>query len=75
MRSSRSGPIRTRVRRWTGCPTASHIRRTWRLRPSRIVSISTADCAADQTYEFLFTAPPLNITRGTGSPINPLAIK
>ncbi len=34
-----------------------------------------ADCAADQTYEFLFTAPPLNITRGTGSPINPLAIK
>jgi kynurenine formamidase len=34
-----------------------------------------ADCAADQVYEFFFTAPPLNITHGTGSPINPLAIK
>ena len=26
-------------------------------------------------YEFFFCAPPLNITGGTGSPINPLAIK
>jgi hypothetical protein len=34
-----------------------------------------ADCAADHTYEFFFAAPPLNITHGTGSPINPLAIK
>ena len=34
-----------------------------------------ADCAADRIYEFFFTAPPLNITHGTGSPINPLAIK
>jgi kynurenine formamidase len=34
-----------------------------------------ADCAADRVYEFFFTAPPLNITHGTGSPINPLAIK
>ncbi len=33
------------------------------------------DCAADRVYEFLFSAPPLNITHGTGSPINPQAIK
>src|SRR5262245_22190333 len=34
-----------------------------------------ADCAADRVYEFFFCAPPLLITRGTGSPINPQAIK
>jgi kynurenine formamidase len=34
-----------------------------------------ADCAADGQYEFLFTAPPLPITGGVGSPVNPLAIK
>jgi kynurenine formamidase len=33
------------------------------------------DCAADNRYEFLFTAPPLPITGGVGSPVNPLAIK
>ncbi len=33
------------------------------------------DCAGDRVYEFLFTGPPLVITGGTGSPINPLAIK
>lgn len=33
------------------------------------------DCAADGIYEFFFSAPPLNITYGTGSPINPQAIK
>ena len=34
-----------------------------------------ADCAADGVYEFFFCAPPLVITGGTGSPINPQAIK
>ena len=34
-----------------------------------------ADCADDGVYEFFFTGPPLVITGGTGSPINPLAIK
>ena len=33
------------------------------------------DCAADKTYEFFFCGPPLVITGGTGSPINPQAIK
>ena len=33
------------------------------------------DCAEDGVYEFFFCAPPLNITKGTGSPINPNAIK
>jgi kynurenine formamidase len=33
------------------------------------------DCAQDGVYEFFFSAPPLNITHGTGSPTNPQAIK
>lgn len=33
------------------------------------------DCAQDGVYEFFFSAPPLNITHGTGSPINPQAMK
>jgi len=33
------------------------------------------DCANDGVYEFMFVAPPLPITRGVGSPINPQAIK
>jgi len=33
------------------------------------------DCAADGVWEFLFIAPPLRITGGVGSPLNPLAIK
>lgn len=33
------------------------------------------DCAADHVYEFFFCGPPLVITGGTGSPINPQAIK
>lgn len=33
------------------------------------------DCAADGRYEFLFSAPPLVISGGVGSPINPIAIK
>lgn len=33
------------------------------------------DCAADGIYEFFFCAPPLNLPGGTGSPINPHAIK
>jgi kynurenine formamidase len=34
-----------------------------------------ADCAEDGRFEFLFTAPPLPITGGVGSPVNPMAIK
>ena len=33
------------------------------------------DCAADKVYEFMFCGPPLVITGGTGSPINPQALK
>jgi kynurenine formamidase len=33
------------------------------------------DCAADGVYEFLLVAAPLRIVNGTGSPVNPLAIK
>jgi kynurenine formamidase len=33
------------------------------------------DCAADGVWEFFFSAPPLRITGGIGSPLNPLAIK
>lgn len=34
-----------------------------------------ADCADDGQYDFLFVAAPLKVTGGTGSPVNPLAIK
>jgi kynurenine formamidase len=34
-----------------------------------------ADCAHDGVYEFMFVGPPLNILYGTGSPVNPVAIK
>ena len=33
------------------------------------------DCDEDGIYEFFFCGPPLIITGGTGSPINPQAIK
>lgn len=33
------------------------------------------DCAADGVWEFLFSAPPLRVSGGVGSPLNPLAIK
>jgi kynurenine formamidase len=33
------------------------------------------DCAKDGVYEFFFCAPPMNLPGGTGSPINPQAIK
>lgn len=33
------------------------------------------DCAADRRYEFLLAAPPLPVTQGFGSPVNPLALK
>lgn len=33
------------------------------------------DCAKDGIYEFLFVGPPLNIISGTGSIVNPQAIK
>ena len=33
------------------------------------------DCEEDGIYEFFFSGPPLIISGGTGSPINPQAIK
>jgi kynurenine formamidase len=34
-----------------------------------------ADCAKDGQYDFLFVGAPLKIVGGTGSPVNPIAIK
>jgi kynurenine formamidase len=34
-----------------------------------------ADCASDGVWEFFFSAPPLKVTGGVGSPLNPLAVK
>jgi kynurenine formamidase len=31
-------------------------------------------CAEERRYEFKFMASPLKVTRGTGSPINPIAL-
>jgi kynurenine formamidase len=33
------------------------------------------DCAADGVYEFQLIAPPLRVTGGVGSPLNPIALK
>lgn len=33
------------------------------------------DCAEDKVYEFFFSAPPLHLPGGAGSPCNPQAIK
>src|SRR5262249_58927702 len=33
------------------------------------------DCDQDGIYEFFFCGPPLIITGGTGSPVNPTAVK
>ena len=33
------------------------------------------DCAADGQYTFLYAAAPLKVVNGTGSPMNPIAIK
>lgn len=33
------------------------------------------DCADDGVWEFFFCAPPLPVTGGVGSPLNPIAIK
>ncbi len=40
-RASLTAPMRVRTRRSTFSPTASHIRRTWRLRPSWMVMRNT----------------------------------
>lgn len=34
-----------------------------------------AACARDGIYEFLFTAAPLHIERGSGAPVNPVVLK
>ena len=34
-----------------------------------------ADCAQDGRYTFMLSAPPLEVTNGFGSPVNPLALK
>jgi kynurenine formamidase len=33
------------------------------------------DCHSDHIYEFLLVAPPLKVTGGVGSPVNPVAMK
>lgn len=33
------------------------------------------DCSADGRWDFLYTAAPLKVVNGTGSPVNPIAVK
>lgn len=40
-----------------------------------VLDALAADCAADGRYTFLLAAPPLAVTNGMGSPVNPLALK
>jgi kynurenine formamidase len=39
----------------------------------RFVELAAA-CAAAKRWEFLFTVAPLRVERGTGSPVNPIAV-
>lgn len=34
-----------------------------------------ADCAEDGVYEFFYAAAPIKVAKGSGAPVNPLAIK
>lgn len=34
-----------------------------------------ADCRSDGIFEFFFSAPPLRVTGGIGSPVSPIAVK
>ncbi len=34
-----------------------------------------ADCLADEVWEFFFSAPPIKVEGGVGSPVTPIAIK
>ncbi|MBB2891998.1 cyclase family protein [Flexivirga oryzae] len=44
---------------------------------TEIVDLETlaADCAQDGVYEVFYAAAPIKINKGSGSPVNPLAIK
>jgi hypothetical protein len=39
----------------------------------RFVELAQA-CTAQSRWEFLFTVAPLRVERGTGSPVNPIAV-
>lgn len=39
------------------------------------LELLAADCAGDGRYEFLYVAAPLKVAKGSGSPVNPVAIK
>ena len=50
---------------------------TWASRSARCSTSTRWPTTAprDGVWEFLFSAPPLRVTGGVGSPLNPLAIK
>ncbi len=39
------------------------------------LDLLAADCAEDGRYEFFYVAAPLKVVQGSGSPVNPIAIK
>jgi kynurenine formamidase len=39
------------------------------------LELLAADCAEDGQYDFLYVAAPLKVAKGSGSPVNPVAIK
>jgi kynurenine formamidase len=39
------------------------------------LELLAADCAEDGKYAFLYVAAPLKVAKGSGSPVNPVAIK
>ena len=66
-----------------GDPGLPQSRSTWCAIPNMGLTLGeiffleelAADCAADGRWAFLLVAPPLAVTRGVGTPINPYAIK
>jgi hypothetical protein len=68
---------------WTRCAARANHSWHWVVIPVRGISMGesfylkelAADCAGDGVCEFFFTAPPFHLPCGTGSPINPQAIK
>ena len=73
---ARSGPKRRARSSSTGCPTASHIRRTWRLRPSWIVSSIRSPAprrahARGRGRPVLELAPRSRSARSAASPTGP----
>ena len=65
MASETPAPLHMLMLRDMGCPLGEMFN----------LEALAADCATDGRYAFLLSAPPLPVTGGFGSPVNPLVLK